>query len=200
MGKTQIYSILKDKEKILEKWQAGNNGNTKYLKARKSRYEDVNDVVWDWFTKARSRQMTVSGALLQEKAKELAREMGKEDFAASNGWLECWKKRYGAKVSKIDRVEVMYIVFCCFIMTTSAVIFFTLLQVAVLSGEGAAVSEATVTDWKSRLPSICDGYAPADIFNADETGLFFRMLPNRSLVSKADSCKGEKSYNDHRSQ
>ena len=30
----------------------------------------------------------------------------------------------------------------------------------------------------------CEGYATKDIFNCDETGLFYRTLPTRSLVVK----------------
>ena len=36
-------------------------------------------------------------------------------------------------------------------------------------------------------------YAPKDIFNADETGLYFRALPTRSMVVKGDPRKGTKS-------
>ena len=36
------------------------------------------------------------------------------------------------------------------------------------------------------------GYKIEDIFNADETGLFFCSLPNRSMVTKGDTCKGGK--------
>ena len=53
-----------------------------------------------------------------------------------------------------------------------------------------------VEDWKTRLPEILAGYSKEDIFNADETGLFFRALPNRSLVVKGDECKDGKKAND----
>ena len=35
-------------------------------------------------------------------------------------------------------------------------------------------------------------YSPDDIFNCDETGVFFRMQPNRSYVGKGDDCHGGK--------
>lgn len=96
VGKTQIQGILAKKDSVLDLWKSGKNGNIQYLTS-KSKNGDLNQLVWDWFTKARSRNMVVTGPLLQEKAKELAKEMGFENFSASNGWLDAFKKRYGAK-------------------------------------------------------------------------------------------------------
>ncbi|XP_070573830.1 tigger transposable element-derived protein 6-like [Ptychodera flava] len=39
---------------------------------------------------------------------------------------------------------------------------------------------------------MCAGYSPENIFNADETGVFYRALPDRTLATKADECKGGK--------
>lgn len=63
---------------------------------------------------------------------------------------------------------------------------------AILSGEGAAVDMETVQDWRDRLEGICQGYSLSDIFNADETGLFYRALPTRSHVIRGDQCTGGK--------
>ena len=49
-----------------------------------------------------------------------------------------------------------------------------------------------MTDWFQRLPNLCEVFAPKDIFNAEETGLFYWNVPSRSLVKKGDSCKGGK--------
>ena len=40
------------------------------------------------------------------------------------------------------------------------------------------------------------GDFPNDIFNADESGLFFKLLPEKSLVLKGDSCHGGKRSKD----
>ena len=39
---------------------------------------------------------------------------------------------------------------------------------------------------------ILQQYAPRDIYNMDETGLFFRMTPDRTLTFKGDACHGGK--------
>ena len=65
-----------------------------------------------------------------------------------------------------------------------------------LSGESGDVPADAVADWARRLPVVCEGYEPKDIFNADETGLFFRALPSRSMVAKGESSKGGKVSKD----
>jgi hypothetical protein len=38
-------------------------------------------------------------------------------------------------------------------------------------------------DWKSEeLPKIIDGYHLKDIFNVDETGLFYNFQPSKTLT------------------
>jgi hypothetical protein len=52
-----------------------------------------------------------------------------------------------------------------------------------LSGESAQVDPDTVE---------LDSYAENDVYNADETGLFFKLLPDRSMVLPKESCNGGK--------
>lgn len=62
----------------------------------------------------------------------------------------------------------------------------------VLSGEANQVDPVTVEEWKRRLPKLLESYAETDIYNADETSLFFKLLPDRSMVISKDTCKGGK--------
>ena len=39
-------------------------------------------------------------------------------------------------------------------------------------------------------------YEPRDIYNADETGLFFNVFPDRTLAYKGESCHGGKISKD----
>jgi len=46
-------------------------------------------------------------------------------------------------------------------------------------------------DWKNEeLPKIINRYKPKDIFNVDETGLFYNLKPSRSQTYKGESCYG----------
>ena len=48
-------------------------------------------------------------------------------------------------------------------------------------------------DWTSRqLPDLLDKFSPDDIFNADETGLFWKCLPDKS----GERCSGGKRSKD----
>jgi len=55
----------------------------------------------------------------------------------------------------------------------------------IVNGEAGAVDLATVDNWIKKLwPTIREGYSPENIFNADECGLFYKMLPENSLAFK----------------
>jgi hypothetical protein len=41
-----------------------------------------------------------------------------------------------------------------------------------------------------------EGYEPRDVYNADETGLFFNALPDRTLAYKGETCHGGKHSKD----
>lgn len=66
----------------------------------------------------------------------------------------------------------------------------------VISGESASVDHNAASSWISGLSHICSEYLPRDILNMDETGYFFRAMPQRSLVSGKDACKGGKFAKD----
>ena len=64
---------------------------------------------------------------------------------------------------------------------------------AVISGESGSVDEDVVESWKLRLPAITAGYATRDIYNMDESGMFYRALPDKTLKEEKLSAKEEKS-------
>jgi hypothetical protein len=45
---------------------------------------------------------------------------------------------------------------------------------------------------KEHLLKIFEGYEPKNIYNTDESGLFFRLPPNKTLSLKADPCNSGK--------
>lgn len=61
-----------------------------------------------------------------------------------------------------------------------------------LCGESAGVDSITVEEWKKRLPTLTASYSIDNVYKADETGLFFKLLPDRSMTLSRDSCKGGK--------
>ena len=61
-----------------------------------------------------------------------------------------------------------------------------------ICGEKADVDTNIVDDFITRAPTLVDGYSPKDVFNCDETGLYFRALPDKTLATKSDARKGGK--------
>ena len=61
-----------------------------------------------------------------------------------------------------------------------------------ICGESGDVQEQTFMSWKKRLPEILWGYKKEDIYNLDETGCFWRALPDCRFVKKgnAEEIKG----------
>ena len=158
VGKTQIQSIILNKQSILQDFEDGAPAEKK-RKMRQTGNERINELMYEWFKTARSKNIPVSGSLLKEKALLFAAELNNTSFKASNGWLESFRQRHGIKFN-------------------------------VLSGESADVDEGLATGWKERPPTLCEGYQPQDIFNVDESGFFYRALPEKSLTLKGEQCKG----------
>ena len=61
-----------------------------------------------------------------------------------------------------------------------------------MSGESADVDLDVVEDFKSRIGEILADYDPKDVFNCDETSLFYRALPDKTPALKGDKVKGGK--------
>ncbi|UYV77881.1 hypothetical protein LAZ67_15002660 [Cordylochernes scorpioides] len=86
--------------------------------------------------------------------------MGQDNFEASNGWLEKFKARRNIAFKR-------------------------------LHGEAGSVDANSVATWKGEIiPSLLAKYSPQDIFNADKTGLFYKLLPNQTMTIRGEKCEG----------
>lgn len=160
IGKTQAAEIARNKDKIRTKWLSGINVNQKKSFLRTEGF-NIDRLCYEWFSRARSQNIPVSGSLVKAKAKEIAEQSGYNSFTASDGWLQKWRKRHNVS-------------FKC------------------ISGEAADVNQEDVNQFLEKLPSMLLGYKPDDIYNADESGLFFRALPDKTLAFKSQKCTGGK--------
>lgn len=59
-------------------------------------------------------------------------------------------------------------------------------------GESGSVNDAVCLDWQGKLKTLIENYEARDIFNTDETGLFFKCLPDKTLTFKDEKCHGGK--------
>ncbi|CAM4596686.1 unnamed protein product [Lepidochelys kempii] len=68
------------------------------------------------------------------------------------------------------------------------------------TGEAASANEEAAKAYPEQLKKITEekGYLPEQVFNADETGLFWKKMPNHTYTSKSErQAPGFKAAKDH---
>ena len=48
-------------------------------------------------------------------------------------------------------------------------------------GESVSVDNNMIEKWSTELSSIIRGYKPEDVYNLDETALFYRLMPSKRI-------------------
>ena len=119
-----------------------------------------------WFSAVLAKGVRISGPILKSKAEDLARKLGKPDFIATDGWLSRWKARHQIKFKSAH-------------------------------GEKNSADVEGAQEWQSTtLPQLLLEYRPDDIYNADETGLYYRATPDGSLCYTYEQLSGSKEAMD----
>ena len=78
------------------------------------------------------------------------------DFEPSNGWLMRWKQANNVSFKKFQ-------------------------------GESTSADHGSANEWVTNvLPQLFRGYHPKDVWNGDETGLFYKAMPSGSLRFAGD--------------
>ncbi|CAG8848334.1 487_t:CDS:1, partial [Racocetra persica] len=57
-------------------------------------YPQLEEILAQWFDLALENYLTITVLILQEKAKQVAATLKIQNFAASDSWLQGFKKRY----------------------------------------------------------------------------------------------------------
>ena len=137
--------------------------NAEMKKKRKHNFDNVDEPLLKWFRCARDKKIPVSGEMLLLKAQEYGRVCGYENSEKLDiNWVNRWKARVGVVCKK-------------------------------LHGEAESVDQDGVNEWQNRqLPALLKEFLPEQIFNTDETGLFYRCLPDKTHVFKNEKCAGGK--------
>ena len=63
---------------------------------------------------------------------------------------------------------------------------------AILGEEAIVNPDAKNACITQSLPHLLERYSAENVYNAGETGLFFQMIPNKTLAFKGDKCIGGK--------
>ena len=64
-------------------------------------------------------------------------------------------------------------------------------------GEAASVASEVVDEWVgTKIPMLLNEFSPSDIYNIDETGLYWKILPDKMVAFKDERVRGGKKSKD----
>lgn len=65
-----------------------------------------------------------------------------------------------------------------------------------ICGESSSVDDNVCSEWHRKLSILLKNYEPRNVFNTDETALFFKCLPDKTFTFKEEKCHGGKHSKD----
>ena len=122
---------------------------------------DLDAAVYTWFVQARQNGIPISGPIIKAQAEKFHKDLGSDtEFKASDGWLYRFQKRHA-----ISQVTI--------------------------SGEARSGDQEAALVFHDELRTVIanGGYTEDQVYNVDETALYFKMLPEKSLSVKNDTNK-----------
>ncbi|XP_055842148.1 uncharacterized protein LOC129909169 isoform X2 [Episyrphus balteatus] len=92
-GRTQILSILSQKERLLKEW--ANDGDPNRLRRRPSAMSlTTNKVIYEWLYRCKCAQLPLTDIDILEKAYEAKHLFKYSEFRPNRRWLDRFKKRF----------------------------------------------------------------------------------------------------------
>lgn len=175
IGKSTVRDIVKSEEKLrcFQSQLQDEDWSKRRCIVRLADFPDVDKAVCLWFVQERSAGTPVSGPALMAKAQQLYKKLHPEDsdsekFKAGTGWLKRFRDRHGVHSPKTQ-------------------------------GESLSADTSAIPPFKERLEKlVADAGLTCDqVFNCDKTGLNWRQLPSRTLVTgREKEAKGFKKSKD----
>lgn len=159
VNKSTVSRIIAKKD-VLEKLTP-NKSSLKKTNARAPMFPKMETALYKWFLKQRDRHSPVGGLLLKQKASKLHQQIMENDklFSASDGWFTGFKDRYQIRLKSVSG--------------------------ELLSSDFEAI-EPFKLDLDQKIKEL--KLSKDQIYNADETALFWRMLPEKTYVSANEKC------------
>ena len=126
---------------------------------REGRHSELEEALWLWIVEKNNQGALPSNALITAKALSLAKLYDIDDFTGGESWLRRFKLRYNVAWKKQH-------------------------------GEKQSADVDAAESWvEEKLPELIENYEEDDIFNADETGLYWRGLPDRGYYASSNNNK-----------
>lgn len=135
------------------------NAISKRIRFRKIENNRVDKAMWIWFQQYRAKGIPLSGPLIRAQALKFHKRLGgSKNFQASEGWLSKWKDRHN-------------------------------IRNVCISGEKLSADETAAEKYKVTFMDIVtkEGLTADQVFNCDETELYYKMLPQKTLSATTES-------------
>jgi len=166
LNESTIRTIKQNEGKIRSSVASGSSVLAKITaRPRAEIMEKMEQSLTVWIEDMTKKRLPLDGNVIKQKAlkifnylKEIGQSSTNEDnhqFVASNGWFEKFKKRHALHNLKIQ-------------------------------GERASADVDAANNYPAELAKIIKelDYLPDQVFNADETGLWWKKMPSRTFISK----------------
>uniref|UniRef100_A0A3Q1EIV1 HTH CENPB-type domain-containing protein n=1 Tax=Acanthochromis polyacanthus TaxID=80966 RepID=A0A3Q1EIV1_9TELE len=178
LNRTTVSTIIGDKKRILEHVRrSAPMKSTVITKKRSGLILEMERLLVLWLEDQQQRCLPVSLRLTQEKARslfeKLKREKGEgsenEEFGASKGWFMRFKARANLHNFKVQR-------------------------------EAASGDDKAGSDFPNALAEIIreGAYCARQVFNVDETGLFWKRMPACTYIAKEEEAAAGHKANKER--
>ena len=170
IAKQTISDIRKKKDKIRGYAKAVASGTSisdpslGKKRFKLGQYISVEEATLKWYRQQQSVGITIRSYELKNAAYRLAKQMGVAGFTASDGWLHRFRKRHGVFPKHTY-------------------------------GESESAQMQDVEPFRNELNKLIadEGLLLSQVYNMDETGLFWRSLPQSThVIGRLTKAKGRK--------
>ncbi|XP_066255898.1 tigger transposable element-derived protein 1-like [Euwallacea similis] len=160
-----VRTIKKNEKEIRSAVAAGFSTSAKRAaRPRAPIIEKMEKALSIWIDDNCQKRIPSDGNIIKQKALKIYKHLKEHgessvnpDFLASKGWFEKFKKRFAIHTIRIQ-------------------------------GESASADHETARTFPGKVQNIIEeqGYTADQVFNADETGLWWKKIPNRIFISKKE--------------
>ncbi|UYV80132.1 hypothetical protein LAZ67_18001789 [Cordylochernes scorpioides] len=151
ISKTTVYDIKKSELKLTKFVDSTEKDVKKFSQVKNPLYENVDKAVNIWYESQRLSGVPIRGIELQTAASHFASKLNNPTFKASGGWLSRYRARHNLKNKKVV-------------------------------GEALSADEDAANRFKDDFHKLMtdEKYEQFQIYNADETGVYWKSLPDNS--------------------
>ena len=173
LGLTTVKDLMKNKEKLRsfsQKYETGSNAVKIRKTMRLPPSEAIDEAVFKWYIQHQSSGVPVRGVEILAAAERFAKQLNVQKFTLNSGWLWRFRNRHGLPTIRSTVEE---------------------------QNGGVKVE---IDPFRQRLKEIIEqsSLSLAQLYNLDETGLLYRLLPGNTMASKHDDAVEQEKLSQER--